>query len=481
MINEPLKNQKLVFRTAEAFLRIAPLIVAIGVSFAVGYSLEGGQYGDYLLPFILLIGLSIATMAVPIEWILLGSVAAVMLADSYFEPTGVYYSYYRFLPLGMLAVRSLLAIAFHQVEVKTLPGSFLKPFGLFFLLATISALYDELNPNMTFLRALTMGFVLAGLGIGVPTYMKDERLLRRGLYAVLMLLGFVITLGFIFSPVDTRGGIEIGEYVRFRGLFRHPNTLGLMAMLSFFPVLGWWYETPKGKRMPLLALLIILLLALFTSGSRASLIGILCGSFVLVCLAKLNFRAKTLIISLFIAVAVLWVGAPHILPGMVRFDTGWRFELWHRAFELGMNSPLYGTGFGSTNEVFSADRQYLSLMGIYAAGSHNEFMRIFVGLGAAGLALVLYGFGTILIYAAHFARKDENPIIPFCLLAAVVSGMANAVFEDWIFAFGGAPAIPFWFFLTVLALYVQQHKNQGKSGLPPAVQFYPPERMIKGE
>jgi hypothetical protein len=74
-------------------------------------------------------------------------------------------------------------------------------------------------------------------------------------------------------------------------------------------------------------------------------------------------------------------------------------------------------------------------------------------MGGIGLFLALAGFAWVIWKAVRVIRIEKNPVIPVSLLAAVVSGLTNAIFEDWIFAFGGAPAFPFWFFLAFLAIY----------------------------
>ena len=177
------------------------------------------------------------------------------------------------------------------------------------------------------------------------------------------------------------------------------------------------------------------------------------GGIVFLMFGRLDTRNKVLLILLSLLAFLLLFGLPQVYPGMLRTDHGWRFELWQRALILGGESPLLGSGFGSTNRVFADDRPLLTSQGIYAGGSHNEYARIFVGMGAIGLFLALFGFATVLLKAVRVIRIEEKSVIPVSLLAAVVSGLTNAIFEDWIFAFGGAPAFPFWFFVAFLALY----------------------------
>jgi len=424
------------------------IISAIGV-----YSVLWGDYSPIALSAVLLVGLAIVALVVPIEWLLIMNMLAFMLADTYFNLNSLNYYYIRFVPLGMFAMRALLPSTLRKVRTYMLPGVFLKPFGLFFVMALLSATYDKFDPAGTFLRALTMGFVLVAFGVGLPAYLTDDQRLRRGLHSILVVLALSIVAGLIAIPVDSRSLFDFGDYSRARGLYSNPNTLGLMAMLSFFPILGWRMETVKGKRWPYTIILFALLMAALTSASRASFAGLLTGTIVFLLLRPLNTRNKMFLILLCIFAFALFFGLPEFWPGMLRTDTGWRFELWQRAVHLGKESPLLGSGFGSTGHVFADDRVILTRQGVYSGGAHNEYARIFVGMGGIGLFLALAGFAWVIWNAVRVIRIEKNPVIPVSLLAAVVSGLTNAVFEDWIFAFGGAPAFPFWFFLAFLAIY----------------------------
>jgi O-antigen ligase len=417
------------------------------------YSLLWGEHSSLILTSLFLLGLVIAALVVPIEWLLIMNVTAFILADTYLDLRSLNYHYTRFLPLAMFALRALLPSTLQRVRTYMLPGFFLKPFGLFFLMALVSAAYDKLDPAATFLRALTMGFVLVAFGVGLPAYFTDDQRLRRGLHSILAVLALSIVVGWIAFPFERNNPFDFGDYSRARGIYFHPNTLGLMAMLTFFPVLGWRMETRMGKRWPFTIILFALFMSLLTSGSRASFAGLLAGAIVFLAFRPLNTRGKVFLMLLCVLAFTMYFGLPQISPGMLRTDTGWRFELWARALYLGKESPLLGSGFGSTSHVFADDRPLLYRQGIYAGGSHNEYARIFVGMGGIGLFLALLGFAWVLLRAVRVVRVEKNPIIPVSLLAAVVSGLTNAIFEDWIFAFGGAPAFPFWFFLAFLAIY----------------------------
>jgi O-antigen ligase len=464
---ESLKRRDMGYRLFQTYPLSSPMVggLVLTILGIAAYSFIWGDHAELVLATIFLLGLAIAALVVPIEWLLMMNVVAFILADTYFDLRGLNYQYTRFVPLGMFAIRALLPSTLRRVRTYMLPGFFLKPFGLFFLMALLSATYDKFDPGATLLRALTMGFMLVAFGVGLPAYLTDDRRLRRGLHSILGVLALSIVVGWMAIPIESRSLFHVGDYSRVRGIYLHPNTLGLMAMLTFFPVFGWRLETPKGKRWPFTITLFALLMAILASGSRASIVGLVTGAIDFLRFRPLNTRSKVFLILLCVFAFTMLFGLPQFSPGMLRTDTGWRFELWQRALHLGQESPLLGSGFGSTNRVFSDDRPLLTRQGIYAGGSHNEYARIFVGVGAVGLFLALLGFGWVLFKAVRVIRAEKNPVIPVSLLAAVVSGLTNAIFEDWIFAFGGAPAFPFWFFLAFLAIYGHRRTLLWKNSL----------------
>jgi O-antigen ligase len=164
-------------------------------------------------------------------------------------------------------------------------------------------------------------------------------------------------------------------------------------------------------------------------------------------------------------VLVIYTAIPELKPAIMRHDYGWRPELWKRAFELGLQSPWYGIGFGSTEQLFEFDKPYMVSMGVPSAGSHSEYIRLFVALGAPAVGIILFGFITILVKAAMVVHRMEHNMLPLSLMCAVIGGLVNAVFEDWIFSFGGAPTIPFWCFLTILVIFIKKNERPKQSSI----------------
>jgi hypothetical protein len=403
----------------------------------------------------------VLTLAARLEWLMILAIVTIMFADTTLFPSetdSAVYFYARFVPLGLVAIRALLSG--RGSGVKALPGLFLIPFGLLFLLAAFGTIYSE-HPLNNGLRAVSMLLVLIGFGLGIPACMANNKELRRGLRLVVLLLGGIILISLVTYPFIETSVLEMGEVERVSGLFKNPNTLGLLSMLTFFPLAAIWWEDRRRKWLGFLS--IAVLFGVLLSGSRGSFAGLLGGLMVVTILRGLDSKLKGAIVTV-IALGVVTIILMPQFQGLARTDNGDRAVLWERAWQLGMRAPMTGVTLGDVDGVFQTDREYLSSIQVYVAGSHDEYLRMFVAVGFPGVLLALFGLFSIIVSAIRSIPGDDDQMIQVSLLAAIVAGMVNAIFEDWIFAFGGAPSLIFFFVLAVLSVYVHRRYLRRKVG-----------------
>jgi hypothetical protein len=368
----------------------------------------------------------------------------------------------------------LLPLTTHQALPTRLPARFIKPFGLFFLFAAFSALYS-INTSTTLLRTLSMGFMLAAFGLALPIHLKNERQLKRGLQTVLILIALIVMMAPFSAYLldDENIFLHHGQFTQFKGFFNNPNVLGLLSMLIFFPLVGWWQESVTLKRRLLLLLWGIVLVMLLLSGSRASFVGLVSGIIVLFALNQSMdyYTKRNIVLLLPLVMLILYFTLSfNVIPRFASTDTGLRPELAKRAFELGMRSPLWGVGFGA-DDLIAADRPYLQSIGVFSSGTHNSYMRLFIHLGLLGVILFGIGVFRILQSAVRLIRQEHPASIMLTsLVAAIIAGLVNAIFEEWLFGFGGAAAFPFWLFLAVLAISVERYEAEQESSQASAPQ-----------
>src|SRR5581483_3594461 len=160
----------------QTFIIVAALIIAPSSGIAIAAALRG----DPLLLIIVgaLLGAVIMVYA-PIELLLLAGILGTMLADSRLVASGVIY-YTRFVPMGMLTVRTLLDVVLHRERHMRLERQILVPGMAFIGLAFVSALYS-LTRDLTIQRAFSMVFVILAFGLGLPNYLADYLRFSRAL------------------------------------------------------------------------------------------------------------------------------------------------------------------------------------------------------------------------------------------------------------------------------------------------------------
>lgn len=469
-------NFRLEFLDRGVSLQTLIALVALVVAPLFGIGIAAATRGQpYLLIGIAgLIGIFV-TLFAPIELMVLGGVLGSLLADSWIVPVDAVY-YARFAPMGMLAMRTLIDIALRRIPRVRLQRTLVYPGFAFVGLAFLSAIYS-ITPDLTVQRTLSMAFVIVAFGLGLPNYLTTFQRMNTALKLVILLIAAFVVLGSAFAGGGDQNALYLDQsFLRIRGFFANPNTQGLMAMLIFYPLVWWWRTEPKGVRKYALALAVVgWAVLVLLAGSRASLVGVLCGGLVLSLLyGRTSFRyASVLFIGLAVAIMfalilpeygrALEFNTPTAAPIVTQADLAAgilpeadRAFLIQRALDLGMRSPIIGVGFSASDKVFADDHVLLITQGIYVSGSHNSYTRMFVDLGFIG---VLVGFIIFIAVLARvwLSRPDVRRDLTVALLTAtVVTGLVNAFFEDWLYGFGSASTLPFWFFLALIPIRISQ-------------------------
>ncbi len=453
----------------QTLIIVSALLVAPAFGIAIAAALRGQVI--FLIAIGGLVGIFV-TLYAPIEALLLASVLGALLADTRLVDGGIVY-YARFVPMGMLTVRTILDVVFRTGQGQNFSRTLLLSGLVFVAFAMFSAVYS-LTPALSFQRALSMLFVIVSFGLGLPQYLSSYEKTSRALKMVIGLIAIFILFGVVFGS-----GTEVSLYgeeslVRLRGFFGNSNTQGLVAMLIFYPMLWWWnLEQRKGRKIFLAGLVFLLALLVLLSGSRASLVGLLAGGALL---GLLYGRTATRYLPILLGGLVIVGGLLLVAPEYRRTfdftnpDTGPvavgqlrtvdRPYLLQRAIEIGMNSPIWGIGFGASDQVFVDDREYLVTQGVYISGAHNSYARMFVDLGVLGVLMGVAIFGLVLRRVWIAPVRVRRDVTVALMTATTVTGMTNAFFEDWIFGFGNASTFPLWFFFALILIRIAQLQNE---------------------
>jgi O-antigen ligase len=269
-----------------------------------------------------------------------------------------------------------------------------------------------------------------------------------------LLVGAVVTGATAISNTGPLGA-------RARLLFDHPNMTGNFFMIAVFIVVA--SGCPRRLSLRVFACL-MLVLAMFLSGSNAALMSLIGGSVVAL---FLHLRARRGIIRATAAtamvVAVLGIGYVEVAQPLItaaqqsenpllRYSLGRadrsaeaRESLFASQFEIYQQGHLLGIGPASTTEALS------SSMAMTAKEAHNDYLATLVERGPVG-ALALAGLiGAIGIRAARVTARPLPPRVaaavpvPAALVGACAAFALTAVTHEvlhyrW-----------FWMLLALLA------------------------------
>jgi O-antigen ligase len=398
--------------------------------------------------------LSLTCLVLPVKHLILLGVVGVALSDTRFVSYQLIY-YLRFIPMGILCFRILADLKYKRF-FRQRSYSLVKVWTPFLLFALLSATYS-LQPSLSIQRILSAGFVLIGLGLGIPVYFADKRKITQVLKLISIVMAGAILYSLSLAPWHESIPSEVEDYERLYGIFRNPNMLGLLAMQLIFILIYFWQQK-KGAIIGkvIFAVAVGVGATMIASGSRASALGFSVGLLIFIC-GNARIQKSTLpavmtvvliLVSIFLVVGYFF---PEYSGGLFRTDSAGRSDLWNWTWKAYKNGPFLGVGFGGSGEVFARDALYLRSQGLYAPEAHNSFLSLLLEVGFIGVSFALCGFVILVMRAWRFLPYFEDPKLGVALMAAIFASLINSVFETWVFNFGNASTVPFWLFVAMIS------------------------------
>jgi O-antigen ligase len=147
--------------------------------------------------------------------------------------------------------------------------------------------------------------------------------------------------------------------------------------------------------------------------------------------------------------------------GFFQIGTG-SSPAWSTAVRVASEDPILGHGFGTTPVLFPAT-QSLTQQAQILGRTHNSYLEAAIDLGWTGMiALIALAFSGVL--AAWRVARSRGPyqVIGTILLAGVVGGMVEGVFESGLLAAGGLLAFPFWMAVALAHSVRMQQRRESQ-------------------
>jgi O-antigen ligase len=364
---------------------------------------------------------------------------------------------------AMLAAVAATTVPWLLSGDRHLPVSipFTVAFGVLVLFATMSVAWS-VDPDESLQKAISLALLGGAVLIAIPLNCRNDDDARAILRwsgvsaAAFTVVGVTAGLAGIWTAFEGNG--------RFLGLLNNPNALGfwIAPILPVLVVMAT-QESPGARRKLLVGSTVVLAAAIALSGSRAGAIASIAG--VVVALLASGFtgqlrtarRAVLMGITAFAAAALIFPAlgltprsqASGSAEGFFELGTGsGRTVVWGEAIPLIGEAPLLGHGFGTTPDLFPAVQQQI---GANVLGrTHNSYLEAAVDLGWPGFALLVALVVSGLVAAWRVVRTPgPHRAFATVLLAGIVGGAVEGLFESGLLAAGSLLALPFWIVVTL--------------------------------
>jgi putative inorganic carbon (hco3(-)) transporter len=299
---------------------------------------------------------------------------------------------------------------------------------------------DPLVSAVEWVRLGTLVAIVAVLG----RILKDERLLRLGLLAV---LGSAVVPVLVAAVQSLRGGglVNTEGLDRIRGTFAHSNPFASYLFLMITLAVAIFPHVSSRWKIALVPYVIacgVLLVLTYTRGAWVALV------VALVVIAWLQDRRIFLfLLAAFVALAILVPSVGVRLSDLSQEEkvTGapgnslvWRFGHWREVLGLQTN-PLVGIGL---REVELHDPSQVL--------PHNDLVRVYVEMGLAGLAAYLW-LAVVLWIESWRTWKRSPAGLPRGLAVGAVASLAGVMMLSLV-ANVITQLVILWYFFAIVAL-----------------------------
>jgi O-antigen ligase len=326
------------------------------------------------------------------------------------------------------------------------------------VLSALASMYSSAYPGLVFLKtvSLLLLFLYGGLGARAAVTGRETQFFS----------------GFLLACELLVYGTAAAYLVVRAEIFGNPNSLGAVMGVVAVPAMLWGVLASGSlvlRRRRGFALGVSLLL-LFSSYARAGIVAAAV-SCVLLCVGLRQYRLLAKLVAASLALAALaaalvprssqpaesltsaFVYKGHRKEGIL----GSRKSVWDQTLSVIQEHPWFGSGFGTSAVLFEDPAEPGGEFKSAPATTRehgSSYLAIVEGTGILGalpfLILVMLTVVNI-VRVTVWMRRSRDPCFPSVLLVAVLAaGLANAAFEDWLFAPGYYLCVLFWVVAFIL-------------------------------
>ena len=237
--------------------------------------------------------------------------------------------------------------------------------------------------------------------------------------------------------------------------YAHNATGSVYAVASLFATIFFLTEKRKKIRFYYLFILLVLVVSLFLTKSRGSYVGYIAGTFFAIILHYRNFKkiiTRLLILTGALIVIIFATGTyKRFTEIFSATDTSViRSRLWAHAWQLFVNSPIFGIGFGRFNDIELSSIYKLNgipgLISVFTgtnirldtAHAHNSYFQFLSETGVIGLGLLFLFWGLCfgILIRAFISNKTSyfGKRVYLCGITGIITLFVLAYSENYLSA-----------------------------------------------
>ncbi len=332
-------------------------------------------------------------------------------------------------------------------------------------------------PNQTewlFLKEIAMLTVFT-----TTLSLVSTRLRVKQLFVVILCVGLLHALVGSLAKFAGLSLVDLkqldGHFSAARGWFVNRNhfasfvSLTMVGAMTFFlkdllrdkpsNVVSMVFSQLLGSRAPLFAVLLISLVAIILSQSRAGFLGLM-----FVCWIPVFFLVekgqrtglwwKFVLPVTVIVIGTLWYFGGELIERLSgdAMSLGERILQWEVTWSAIKNEWLLGYGGNSYETVFQIEREYADLRQVVFDQSHNHYLHIWLEQGLLGLLFWLGLIGMTSIHALQAFKNSSSTLVAASMLAIIVV-MTAALLQAGVDFNLQIPNIRYYFFVIIALTY----------------------------
>ncbi|MCW2967227.1 MAG: hypothetical protein JWM71_999, partial [Solirubrobacteraceae bacterium] len=280
---------------------------------------------------------------------------------------------------------------------------------------------------------------------------RDVAGLRRLTTAILV--GAVVPVALGLKQIATADFTVRDGFKAIQGQFDFPNYYAFYLLGVILIGVASFSHTRSARWRTVLGLLLVgALVCLFFTYTRSSWLGLVLG-FVIYALLRerwwLLVLAGAVALTIFLVPSSLgrvqgrFAGVTDAQPALETNSWTWRTGQWDRMIHFGLDHPVAGSGFrsyerltvqefGTLNTHYGTVKVAHGQRVVHGFSAHNDYMRMFVELGAIGLGLWLLTLGGMLRMAISLRRIPGAQPFAIAGMALVGAFMLVSVADNLI-------------------------------------------------